>query len=83
MTGPGSAGPLLEVVDLVKQLIKKVSANRTVLMVEHNMGVVADISDTITVLVNGQVLESGDPDTIRRSPAVQQAYLGHEGAEHV
>ena len=45
-----------EDVALVRDLIKKVSANRTVLMVEHNMGVVAGISDTITVLARGAVL---------------------------
>ena len=65
------------------ELLKRLRENRAILLVEHDMDAVFAVADTITVLVNGQVLESGDPDTIRRSPAVQQAYLGHEGAEHV
>jgi branched-chain amino acid transport system ATP-binding protein len=65
-----------EDVDLVKQLIKKVSANRTVLMVEHNMGVVADISDTITVLARGAVLAEGPYAEVSRNPAVIEAYMG-------
>jgi branched-chain amino acid transport system ATP-binding protein len=48
-----------EDVDRVMQLIKKVSANRTILMVEHNMKVVAGISDTLTVLARGAVLAEG------------------------
>ena len=65
-----------EDVDLVKQLIKKVSANRTVLMVEHNMGVVADISDTITVLARGAVLAEGPYAEVSKNPAVIEAYMG-------
>lgn len=65
------------------ELLKRLRENRAILLVEHDMDAVFAVADTITVLVNGQVLESGDPDTIRKSPAVQQAYLGHEGSEHV
>jgi branched-chain amino acid transport system ATP-binding protein len=65
-----------EDVDLVKQLIKKVSANRTVLMVEHNMGVVADISDTITVLARGAALAEGPYAEVAKNPAVIEAYMG-------
>jgi len=65
-----------EDVDLVKQLIKKVSANRTVLMVEHNMGVVAGISDTITVLARGAVLAEGPYAEVSKNPAVIEAYMG-------
>jgi branched-chain amino acid transport system ATP-binding protein len=65
-----------EDVDLVKQLIKKVSANRTVLMVEHNMSVVADISDTITVLARGAVLAEGPYAEVSKNPAVIEAYMG-------
>jgi branched-chain amino acid transport system ATP-binding protein len=70
-----------EDVDRVKQLIKKVAANRTVLMVEHNMNVVADISDTITVLARGAVLAEGPYAQVSRDPQVMEAYLGtdHEG----
>ena len=49
----------LEDVDRIKQLIKKVAADRTVLMVEHNMSVVASLADTITVLARGATLAEG------------------------
>ena len=65
-----------EDVDLVRDLIKKVSANRTVLMVEHNMGVVAGISDTITVLARGAVLAEGPYAEVSKNPAVIEAYMG-------
>jgi branched-chain amino acid transport system ATP-binding protein len=67
-----------EDVDRVMQLIKKVSANRTILMVEHNMKVVAGISDTITVLARGSVLAEGDYATVSADPAVIEAYMGTE-----
>jgi len=67
-----------EDVDRIKDLIKKVSAQRTVLMVEHNMKVVADISDTITVLQRGEVLAEGPYATVSNDPAVREAYMGSE-----
>lgn len=67
-----------EDVDRIKDLIKKVSAHRTVLMVEHNMKVVADISDTITVLQRGEVLAEGPYATVSVDPAVREAYMGTE-----
>jgi branched-chain amino acid transport system ATP-binding protein len=60
----------------VTQLIKKVSANRTVLMVEHNMNVVASIADTISVLQRGQVIAEGPYATVSRDPQVLEAYMG-------
>ena len=69
-----------EDVDRVKLLIKKVAHNRTVLMVEHNMGVVSDISDTITVLSRGAVLAEGPYDEVSRDPQVIEAYIGKAGA---
>ena len=57
-------------------LIRRVAASRTVLMVEHNLGVVADLSDTITVLARGEVLAEGDYHAVSRDPKVVQAYLG-------
>jgi len=57
-------------------VIKRVAANRTVLMVEHNLGVVENLSDTITVLARGEVLAEGDYRTVARSPEVIQAYMG-------
>jgi branched-chain amino acid transport system ATP-binding protein len=65
-----------EDVDRVTQLIKKVSANRTVLMVEHNMNVVASIADKISVLQRGQVIAEGPYETVSRDPQVLEAYMG-------
>jgi branched-chain amino acid transport system ATP-binding protein len=65
-----------EDVERVTQLIKKVSANRTVLMVEHNMNVVASIADTISVLQRGQVIAEGPYATVSRDPQVLEAYMG-------
>jgi branched-chain amino acid transport system ATP-binding protein len=69
-----------EDVDRVMQLIKKVSANRTVLMVEHNMKVVAGICDTITVLARGAVLAEGPYAEIAENPQVKEVYMGTPGA---
>jgi len=65
-----------EDVDLVTQLIKKVAANRTVLMVEHNMSVVGSIADNITVLQFGQVIAEGPYAEVSRNPQVLEAYMG-------
>ena len=65
-----------EDVDRVTALIKKVSAGRTILMVEHNMSVVADLSDTITVLARGEVLAEGPYASVSTNPAVVEAYVG-------
>jgi branched-chain amino acid transport system ATP-binding protein len=60
----------------VVALIKRVAANRTVLMVEHNLSVVADLSHTITVLARGEVLVEGDYATVSKNPQVIEAYMG-------
>ena len=65
-----------EDVDRVTQLIKKVSANRTVLMVEHNMSVVSRIADTISVLQRGQIIAEGPYATVSQNPQVLEAYMG-------
>ena len=70
-----------EDVELVTQLIKKVAANRTVLMVEHNMNVVASIADTITVLARGSVIAEGPYAEVSRDAQVLQAYMGSEDVE--
>jgi branched-chain amino acid transport system ATP-binding protein len=57
-------------------LIRRVSEGKTLLMVEHDMRVVFDLADTITVLVYGRVIASGPPAQIRADRAVQEAYLG-------
>lgn len=65
-----------EDVGRVVELIRKVAANRTVLMVEHNMNVVANLSDTITVLARGGVLAEGPYATVSKDPRVLEAYVG-------
>lgn len=65
-----------EDVEMITELIKKVAANRTVLMVEHNMGVVGRIADTITVLQFGQVIAEGPYSEVSRNPQVLEAYMG-------
>ncbi|MEO0314543.1 MAG: hypothetical protein RI928_999 [Pseudomonadota bacterium] len=60
----------------VTDLIKKVSKGRTVLMVEHNMSVVADICDRISVLQRGAILAEGDYQTVSQNPQVLEAYMG-------
>jgi branched-chain amino acid transport system ATP-binding protein len=65
-----------EDVDRVTQLIKKVGANRTILMVEHNMSVVSKIADTISVLQRGQVIAEGPYEVVSKNPQVLEAYMG-------
>ena len=65
-----------EDVGRVVALIKKVAAGRTVLMVEHNLSVVEDLCDTITVLQRGQVLAEGTYDEVSKNPQVLEAYVG-------
>jgi len=62
-------------------LIERVRANRTVLLVEHNMDVVMKLSDEIVVMMGGEVLMRGTPAEVRADPRVQRAYLGHEDEE--
>ncbi|MGI3168337.1 ABC transporter ATP-binding protein [Pseudooceanicola sp. C21-150M6] len=63
-------------VELISALIKRISEGRTILMVEHNLSVVANLSDRITVLARGEVLAEGDYDTVSKSPEVIDAYIG-------
>ncbi|WP_027016823.1 ABC transporter ATP-binding protein [Comamonas composti] len=65
-----------EDVDRVTELIKKVSAGRTILMVEHNMKVIASIADCITVLQRGAVLAEGPYEEVSRNRQVMEAYMG-------
>jgi len=73
----------LEDVDRIKQLIRKVAATRTVLMVEHNMSVVASLADTITVLARGATLAEGPYAEVSKNPAVIEAYMGSAQTELV
>ena len=59
-------------------LIKKISENRTLVIVEHDMGVVFDLADRISVLVYGEIIATDTPNNIRKNKAVQAAYLGTE-----
>lgn len=65
-----------EDIALVSGLIKEVAKTRTVLMVEHNLSVVKDLSDTITVLARGQVLAEGPYEEVSSNPEVIEAYVG-------
>src|SRR6266516_1984360 len=70
------AGMGHEDIDRISALIKSVAADRTVLMVEHNLSVVANLSNRITVLTRGRVLAEGDYKTVSADPLVREAYLG-------
>ena len=71
-----TAGMAHDDVERISALIKRVAANRTILMVEHNLSVVENLSDTITVLARGEILAEGDYATVARNPDVVQAYMG-------
>ncbi|NTV65015.1 MAG: ABC transporter ATP-binding protein [Oscillochloris sp.] len=73
-----TAGMATEQVPLLLEVLRDIRRNtgKTILLVEHNMGVVMSLSDTITVMHQGRVLAEGSPHEIAANPAVQQAYLG-------
>jgi branched-chain amino acid transport system ATP-binding protein len=71
-----TAGMTHEDVERITALVKRVSANRTVLMVEHNLSVVSNLSDRITVLQRGEILAEGDYASVSKNPQVIEAYLG-------
>jgi branched-chain amino acid transport system ATP-binding protein len=63
-------------------LIRRVTEGKTLVMVEHDMGVVFGLADRISVLVYGRIIATGTPSEIRSNPAVQEAYLGTSQAAH-
>ncbi|WP_018403182.1 ABC transporter ATP-binding protein [Marinobacter gelidimuriae] len=65
-----------EDVDQVVELVRKAAVGRTVLMVEHNLGVVSKLCDCITVLAQGAVLTEGDYKTVSADPRVREVYMG-------
>src|SRR4030088_75648 len=71
-----TAGMTHEDLDRISALIRQVAANRTVLMVEHNLSVVANLSHSITVLARGEILAEGDYAAVSKNPDVIQAYMG-------
>jgi len=71
-----TAGMGHEDIDRIAALIKRAGADRTVLMVEHNLSIVENLCDTITVLTRGHVLAEGDYQTVSTNPAVREAYMG-------
>jgi branched-chain amino acid transport system ATP-binding protein len=73
-----TSGMGTEDVQRMVALGKKVAAGRTLVLVEHNMGVVAQLADRITVLQRGRILAQGKYDEVRKNPAVIEAYLGEE-----
>lgn len=71
-----------EDVGRVVELIRKVAANRTVLMVEHNMNVISNLCDNITVLARGSVLAEGPYAQVSKDPRVLEAYVGSSEEQH-
>ncbi|WP_251971584.1 ABC transporter ATP-binding protein [Sphaerotilus microaerophilus] len=78
-----TAGMSVDEVPVVLDLIRSLKARRdvTILLVEHKMDVVRELSDRIIVLHNGQLVADGEPATVIASPVVQQAYLGQAAQE--
>jgi branched-chain amino acid transport system ATP-binding protein len=77
------AGMGAEDIGRTSALIRRVAKDRTVLMVEHNLSVVADLSHRITVLARGEVLAEGPYAEVSKNPQVIEAYMGTgEGAGH-
>jgi branched-chain amino acid transport system ATP-binding protein len=72
-----TSGMGIDDLDDMKQLIRGLRDDYTVVLIEHNMGIVMDISDTITVMQQGRVLVEGRPDEIRGDERVRTAYLGN------
>jgi branched-chain amino acid transport system ATP-binding protein len=73
------AGMGHEDIDKIAALIKRISANRTILMVEHNLSVVSNLSDIITVLTRGKVLAEGSYAAVSKDERVKEAYIWEPG----
>ena len=65
--------------DRMLDLLAELKSEHAILLVEHDMDAVFRIADRITVMVNGGVIASDTPEAVRADPAVQAAYLGHDG----
>ncbi len=71
-----TSGMAAEDVERITGLVRRVAENRTVLMVEHNLSVVSNLSHRITVLARGKILAEGPYETVSRDPRVVEAYIG-------
>ena len=80
-----TAGMSVDEVPVILNLIRKLKEDKrkTILLVEHKMDVVRELSDRIIVLHNGELVADGEPATVIASPVVQQAYLGINPEEEV
>ncbi len=72
------AGMGHEDIGRISDLIRNIAKDRTVLMVEHNLNVVADLCDRVTVLARGEILADGSYDVVSADPRVREAYMGTE-----
>ncbi|HEX2018002.1 MAG TPA: ABC transporter ATP-binding protein [Aurantimonas sp.] len=72
------AGMGVEDIGRISGLIRRIAKDRTVVMVEHNLNVVADLCDRVTVLARGEILAEGDYDEVSSNPKVREAYMGTE-----
>ncbi|MEX3011818.1 ABC transporter ATP-binding protein [Hoeflea sp. TYP-13] len=78
-----TAGMSASETDYIVDLIRQVTDGKTLVIVEHDMGVVFNLADRISVLVYGEIIESDTPENVRASQKVQEAYLGAaEEADH-
>ncbi|MDG1235657.1 MAG: ABC transporter ATP-binding protein, partial [Amylibacter sp.] len=68
--------------DYIVNLIEKVTENKTLIVVEHDMGVVFGLADRISVLVYGEIIATGTPEEVRSDQKVQEAYLGAALEDH-
>lgn len=68
--------------DQAIELIRKVTKGKTLMMIEHDMSVIFQLADRISVLVYGQIIATGTPDEIHHSPIVREAYLGSSADQH-
>jgi branched-chain amino acid transport system ATP-binding protein len=68
--------------DQAIELIRKVTQGKTLMMIEHDMSVIFQLADRISVLVYGQIIATGTPDEIHHSPIVREAYLGSSADQH-
>jgi len=73
-----TAGMSMSETEQAIDLIRRVTQGKTLVMVEHDMGVVFGLADRISVLVYGEIIASGTPEQIRGNAAVREAYLGEE-----